>query len=330
MARPLLTSVTLMKPLIRLPRRHERWWFAAAGFALGLAESALALGFGLSFRLGERDVTWWVVTFWELSLALGGYLVGLALESRRRERQAKQDLAEQGRASARLQSRLAQSEKLASLGQVTSFVAHEVRNPLAIIRTLVQNLAETLPAADAGGRDSCRQVMDEVDRLSRVTQTLVDFARPVTVNPERIALAELVGRTSDLARPLLESRGVSLQTELAAPPDVALRADPDLLCQVLLGLIANAAEASPAGGRIDLTAARQGDQVELTIRDQGPGVPEDLRDRIFEPFFTTRRDGAGLGPAVARQIVRAHGGRIAAGDDDLGGGRFAIELAVAP
>jgi len=108
-----------------------------------------------------------------------------------------------------------------------------------------------------------------------------------------------------------------------------VRADGDLLCQVLLGLLTNAAAAVPAGGEIALGARVRDGAIELAVADSGPGVPPDIRDRIFEPFFTTRADGTGLGLAVARQIVEAHGGRIVVADGPGGGACFTVVLAAA-
>ena len=115
--------------------------------------------------------------------------------------------------------------------------------------------------------------------------------------------------------------------EPAALP--AVRVDGDLICQVLLGLLANAAEAAPSGGEVALGAAAADGTVEIAVADSGPGVPPELRARIFEPFFTTRPRGTGLGLAVARQIVEAHGGRIEVGERTGGGARFTLHLPVA-
>src|SRR5207237_8125668 len=97
----------------------------------------------------------------------------------------------------------------------------------------------------------------------------------------------------------------------------------------LVGLVANAAEAVPPGGEITGGARMNGGAVELAVTDSGPGVPQELRERIFEPFFTTRPRGTGLGLAVAKEIVEAHGGRIVVGERPGGGARFTVQLPVA-
>jgi signal transduction histidine kinase len=108
-----------------------------------------------------------------------------------------------------------------------------------------------------------------------------------------------------------------------------VEADPDLLSQVLIGLLANATEAVPPGGAIALDAYVADGAVQLSVADSGPGIAPELRSRIFEPFFTTRPRGTGLGLAIARQIVEAHGGRIEVGEAASGGARFIITLPAA-
>jgi two-component system sensor histidine kinase FlrB len=136
----------------------------------------------------------------------------------------------------------------------------------------------------------------------------------------------LFDRTELLARRLLEKKQLTLERS-PSPPALAASLDADLVCQVLLGLIANAAEATPPKGRVILEAAKNGEAIELSVADSGPGVPRELREKIFDPFVTTRSDGTGLGLAVARQIVEAHGGKIAVGEREGGGARFSIIFA---
>jgi signal transduction histidine kinase len=108
----------------------------------------------------------------------------------------------------------------------------------------------------------------------------------------------------------------------------SITADGDLVCQVLLGLLSNAGQAVPAGGSVTVAARAAADAVELAVSDDGPGIPADIRSRIFEPFFTTRPRGTGLGLAVVRQIVEAHGGSIDVGERAGGGACFTVRLPV--
>lgn len=309
--------------------RRPRWLYAAASFGLGVVYTGLALIFGFEFRLGERDVTLLVGALVEVSFAAFGFVLGSSVEARRRERAAAEQVRRQLEDLAAVRAKLAQQEKLASLGQLAGAVAHEVRNPLAILRSLVQNLEESL-ADDAGeSRETCGLLIEEIDRLAHVTSTLVGFARPLRLERRQASAARIAERARLLGLQMLEGRAVRLAPAGTAGADAELEADPDLLCQVLLGLLENAAEASPAGDEIELAWRAAGDGVEFTVTDRGEGIPEDLRERVFEPFYTTRSGGNGLGLAVARQIVEAHGGEIAVVAAAGRGATFRVRLPAA-
>ncbi len=309
--------------------RRPRWLYAMASFALGVVYTGLALILGFEFRLGDRDVTILVGTLVEFSFAAFGFVIGLSVEARRRERAAAEQIQKQLEDLAAVRVKLAQKEKLASLGQLAGAVAHEVRNPLAILRSLVQNLEETLEPGATEGHETCGLLLEEIDRLAHVTSTLVGFARPLTLDRRRTSAVEIVSRADLLGRQMLSDRAVGLTLASYRGADAPLQVDSDLLCQVLLGLLENAAEASPEGEAVELGWSVAGSEVELTVTDHGEGIPEDLRDKVFEPFFTTRSRGSGLGLAVARQIVEAHGGEISVGSAADCGARFRVRLPVA-
>jgi signal transduction histidine kinase len=204
-------------------------------------------------------------------------------------------------------------------------MAHELRNPLAIIRSTVQNLQESLEPGESEAGRTCRFVLEEIDRLTRVTASIVRFARPLSVKKTRLDSVELFERARALAERMLVGRGVTLSAR--APVAAAeLDADPDLVFQALLGLIDNAAHFSPPGAAIEIALRADGDQIAISVDDSGPGVPAELRERLFEPFFTTRDEGTGLGLAIVRQIAEAHGGRVVVGERPGGGARFELRL----
>jgi len=128
-----------------------------------------------------------------------------------------------------------------------------------------------------------------------------------------------------LARGEIQSRQVRLERRESPETAMAL-ADPNLMAQVLAGLLTNAAQAVPIGGKVRIQCHQEGSIVELAVEDSGPGVPPELRNRIFEPFFTTRASGIGLGLAIARQIAEAHGSSITLGESSTGGARFSVML----
>jgi signal transduction histidine kinase len=296
-----------------------RYLLALGGLLLGAIDVLTLSILGVSFDFNGSDVSFWVFTFFGSSFAFLGYMLGLGIETRRRERAAVAALE-----AAR--ERIAHTEKLAVLGQLSAAIAHEVRNPLAIVRSSVQNVAESLPPHDTLALKSCTFAIEEIDRLTRVTSTLLGFARPIHVQRAPTRADDLFERTAQLAERLLAKKQLTLEH---APSNLQAELDADLICQVLLGLIANAVEATPPHGTIFLEAAKTSLSIELAVADSGPGVPADMREKIFDPFVTTRADGTGLGLAVARQIVEAHGGKISVGDRLGGGARFSISLGAA-
>jgi signal transduction histidine kinase len=277
--------------------------------------------------MNGREVTVAILLLYSCTFAATGMLFGLLLEARRRDRRTAAIIAAQTETAAATRARLAQSEKLAALGQLAAAIAHEVRNALGIIRSAAQGLGEDLPAGDTDAQRASSFITAEIDRLGSVVSSLLSFARPPRLAPRAVPVAALFDQALLLARQDLEAKDIRVvrASGSPAPPDV--RADSDLIVQVLIGLLANAADVVPRGGEVRLGAhATGGGLVEIDVADSGPGVPEELRTRIFEPFFTTRDKGTGLGLAVARQIVEAHEGRIEVAERPGGGALFRIAL----
>lgn len=299
------------------PRRRLRWIGGALGVAAGTFDAFGAAALGVDFRIAGVDVTLGVWLYLVATLGVLGFVVGWLVEARRAERAQAAALAE-------TRDRLARKTTLAALGQLAGTVAHEVRNPLAVIRSTVQTARDDLgdgQPAEAGA--ALALALGEIDRLDRVIDGVLGLARPPAPTTGPVSVADLFARVADLGARLLAGRGVSLTAD---PGDAAVDADPDLACQALLDLIANAADAARDGGAITLSAAPVEDGVALAVSDTGPGVPEALRGRVFEPFFTTRAEGTGLGLAVVHQIARVHGGRVAVDDAPGGGARFTLVL----
>ena len=310
-------------------RAHPRWrWrLALAGLLVAVAGMTTLSLAGVEFRRGDRDLTVAVALAIEIAFGIWGFLLGRSYEARAAERRAARDARERAEELATLQTRVASLERLASLGQLAGSIAHEIRNPLAIVRTMVQNLAESGPAGRDDRERACAQLLEEIDRLARVTDSLVGLSRPMRPRLEAVKVRDVLERVTWLAERMTGTR-----LSLRMPPNAAVahvRADSDLLCQLLLGLIANAAQVTHEEGAIDLECRTGGGTVTFAVTDSGPGVPVELRERIFEPFFTTRADGSGLGLAVARQIVDAHGGRISVEDVPGRGARFVVRLEAA-
>jgi len=239
-----------------------------------------------------------------------------------------------------LEEAMARRERLATLGDLAAAVAHEVRNPLNAISMGLQRLgAEFRPAgvpgeavagapteADAYAR-LVALMRGEVARLNGIVEEFLSLARPLALSPAPTDPAELLRSAAALVQDEAARSGV--KTVLAIPDGLPpVRADRERLTQVLLNVALNALQSMPQGGTLTLAAEAAAAAVVLAVSDTGPGIPADLLPRIFEPYVTTKARGLGLGLAIARRIVDAHGGRIEAASIPGLGSRFTITLPV--
>jgi signal transduction histidine kinase len=204
------------------------------------------------------------------------------------------------------QERLVQSETLSAMGEMSSAVAHGIRNPLASIRSSAE-LALEFASADAA--EPARDIIAEVDRMENWVRELLSYARPEAIQTYQVDLAEMVTHIlADFERDTAR-RGIVTEFKLADNlPQV--KGDHLLLGQVISSLISNSVEAMVVGGHISLSAERVKDRVLLRVRDNGPGVSSDQMPRVFKPFFTTKPKGLGVGLAQAKRIIERFGGDI--------------------
>ena len=214
------------------------------------------------------------------------------------------------------QAQLVQSEKLASIGEMSAAVAHGIRNPLASLRAAAQ-VAMRHPES-AATREHMGLIIEEVDRLDRRVSHLLSFSKPAPFHPLRESVSRLI---EDLLPPfteLLRDHGVSLELALAPNlPDV--RVDPMQLEQALVEIVSNALDAMPHGGTLRMAARSEqsaggdganGASVVVEIVDSGVGIPERVLASVCEPFFTTRAEGTGLGLAIAKRYIEQNGGSL--------------------
>jgi signal transduction histidine kinase len=226
----------------------------------------------------------------------------------------------------RLETEMGRRERLSSLGNMAAAVAHEVRNPLNAVSMGLQRLrAEFRPAeADEYGR-LVDLVQGEVRRLDTIVGEFLSLARPPSLRLEDVRVADLLDEVIALVE--AEARGAGIRIERTVATGLpTLRADRDRLKQVLLNLVLNAIQAMPGGGRLGLEARTGRQAVTLVVADSGAGIPADVLPRVFEPYVTTKAKGLGLGLAIARQIVEAHGGTVAAESTAGHGSRFTVTL----
>ena len=220
-------------------------------------------------------------------------------------------------------------DRLVSLGELSAYVAHEIRNPLTGIRTTVQFVASKLNRRDPR-RGDLHDVIQELDRIEQIITGLLMFARPPQSRSQACDLHQVLERTLDLLDLQLRDAQVTVTRELAEELPLVI-ADPDLLQQVLLNLCLNAIQAMPEGGKLNITTGvrryrTRRSLVDVSVSDTGVGIQKELMEKIFDPFFTTRSMGTGLGLPISVQIVRDAGGVITAKNNPGGGATLRVSL----
>ena len=263
---------------------------------------------------GEKPKTWWIVlevepvdadelrasASWTLAVGALAALVmlGMAIALVRRELRRHED--------ERVRER---ERRLASLGEMSAVLAHEIKNPLASLKGNAQLLASAVPEAN---KAKAARVVDEAVRLEQLTQDLLAFVRTGELQRAPASPASLVE----------PAEGIVVDTT-AAPATWSL--DDGRMRQVVANLVDNAVA---AGGPVEVRIASEAGRLVLEVADHGPGVPPEDRDKIFEPFFTKKTRGTGLGLAVARRVVEAHGGTIRVSGREGGehGAVFRVEI----
>ncbi|MEJ2155512.1 MAG: PAS domain S-box protein [Desulfobacteraceae bacterium] len=227
----------------------------------------------------------------------------------------------------KLERKIRESERMAYIGQVTTSLSHEIRNPLSSVQMNLQILKKhpQLKGNDQKRIDIC---VREVQRLEHILKELLDFAKPIQLRRQHFSLNDLLRFSIELLEMRFKEKEISVITELDAHlPDI--RADKDKLGQAAINLLLNALEASSPNGCIKVSCRRaplNKDLFQVEISDQGCGIPEACVHNIFEPFFTTKSKGTGLGLNNVKRIVEAHSGRIEFDNLDPCGVAFRILL----
>ncbi len=229
------------------------------------------------------------------------------------------------------QNRILRTEQMNAIGQLAAGMAHEIRNPLTSMRSIVQSANQHGGASALDDRDV--EILEiELERLNELVQTFLDFARPPRIARRLVDLNGVIQRTVQLTKSRAELVGISVTVDLPTS-DMTISADPHQLQQVMLNLVLNAIEAQPDGGSIEiqlrsnLNAAKNA-LMEIKVRDFGGGIPPEVFSRIFEPFFSTKETGTGIGLAICLRIVQDHGGTITQENATTGGSVFTIVIPV--
>jgi two-component system, NtrC family, sensor histidine kinase HydH len=223
-----------------------------------------------------------------------------------------------------IEEQLRRSERLSTLGEMAAVLAHEIRNPLGSIRGTAEILRDDYRPGDPK-HEFIEIQIKETERLNHVVEDFLRMARPQAAEMRRCSLREELETIVTLTASEARQRGIHL--EFTSPDDEQpITGDSEKLRQAFLNIVLNALQATPAGGNVTISAARRDDTCEIRFSDTGPGIPADVQERIFEPFFTTKPDGTGLGLAVTRKIVEAHGGTLTVESEVGKGTTVAIRL----
>jgi signal transduction histidine kinase len=261
---------------------------------------AYAADFKPPYQLGELLEATALVLIYFIVGPLICWLVGLLS---RREDQLRQRLEDLENAKARL----VEEEKLAAVGRLASAVAHEIRNPVAIISSALEAADSNAFSAEERA-DMSRVAVAESRRLEKLTTDFLTYAQPGISPFAEVDAATLVGYIVSIAR--AQALNKRIQFNLSSDSDCLLYGNEGQLQQALLNLLLNAVDASPEFGHIAVGVKRFDRQIRISIENEGPAIPPDAVPQIFEPFFTAKRGGTGLGLAIARSIAEKHGGDL--------------------
>lgn len=318
--------------LYYLPIIFAAFWFGLlGGLVVSIVISIIYLPHVI-FQLGALP-TMDIERFLEVLLynVVGG-VTGYLAERERRLRIMHQETAESLAESYKklteqtgrvleIEEQLRRADRLSTLGELAAGMAHELRNPLASIKGTAEILKGDYKPEDKKF-EFISIMVKEVERLNRVVEEFLRFARPIPLQTAEVDLGEEIGSVVHLVKG--QAPGVDIEVVPFSTPSI--KADREKLVQVFLNLILNAVQAMPNGGRLTVSASKVDGNVEVSFRDTGSGIPEENRDKLFKPFFTTKSAGTGLGLAISNRIIEAHGGAITFESEAGKGTTFMVRL----
>ena len=224
----------------------------------------------------------------------------------------------------KLEEEVRRSERLSAVGVMASGIAHEIRNPLGIIKTISQNIQADGCNCNPATQQGLEIIEEEIFRANRVISELLDFARPIPYRWEQINIEDLA-RDVVLTTDAIADRSQVLLKVIGLVPRPVL-ADREKLKQALVNLVLNAIQFQSEGGTVTLTLAENALGAQIRVRDAGPGIDQAIIDKIFDPFFSAREGGTGLGLAVTHRIIVEHGATIDVSSPSGQGAEFVITL----
>jgi signal transduction histidine kinase len=324
--------------LLYLPIVLAAFWYGLRG---GLGTAGVVFAFYYPHMAGIEHTNHDLIGNWAdlehllegLTYLIIGGLTGYLVDRLRREetrlRVALDHLRRGANELFETEEQLRLADRLAALGQLTTGLAHEIRNPLGSIR----GAAEILGDPETGGeqrREFGRVLVEETERLDGVLRNFLDYARTQRGEADQPAeLRPVIDRLLTLMDKKLRTAGIAVSIEVAPElPPVAI--GEALLQQVLLNLMLNAVQAMGDGGRLEMTAGMNaaGTHAIVSVADSGPGIAAEIRNRVFDPFYTTKSGGSGLGLSIVHKIVSSNQGRVAIDESCHSGARLILELPV--
>ncbi|MCD6186729.1 MAG: sensor histidine kinase [Desulfuromusa sp.] len=310
------------------------WFCLRGGIAVALLVSIIFAPH-IFFKWGQFEVIplehYLEIILFNLTGFLTGFLSSrINFQSMRAEKNMQQltesftQLKEQASLIVEIEDQLRQADRLTALGELSAGMAHEIRNPLGSIRGTAEILRDALPA-DNQYTEFSQILIKEVDRLNRVVEDFLNFARPTTDEQHDFKPNEILHEVLQLCHQQVTKGRIQIHWQETSLPTAV--GDSAQFKQVFLNLILNALQAMPAGGELWIdTQINEQQQIILTFRDNGPGIPPEDLDRIFNPFFTTKAKGTGLGLAITYRIIQNHCGNISVKNSPVGGAEFTLIL----
>jgi signal transduction histidine kinase len=248
-------------------------------------------------------------------------------------RQAAKKIDDQQNNLLKMQSELVSSQRMAAVGEIAAAVAHGIGNPLSSIRAAAQVAmldakSESDPEHILKTSANLQRIIEQVDRVQKRMQGLLNFAKPMEPHPGQVDLNLLIQDVVETLGPRFADARVQTKLELTTHiPKLTM--DANHAEQVLMGLVTNALEATPQDGTVTIrTKTQRGNgtaqKVVVSVEDTGEGIPIENREKVFEPFFTTKASGTGIGLPLAKKFVERNGGMIAIADTPSGGAKIDV------